>query len=151
MINAFEPGGTDFLRNIEEGYISYLAPVGKGLQIDFGKFTTPIGAEVIEAKDNWNYSRSLLFALAIPYYHTGLRLTYAPTSKVSVMGLVVNGWNNVVENNSGKTYRRAGQREAHRRIVDRAELHGRPRAAGRHRRLAAAVRHDRRRSPRPRR
>jgi len=104
LVNAFEPGGPGFMKHIEEGYISYLAPAGKGLQIDVGKFTTPIGAEVIEAKDNWNYSRSLLFALAIPYYHTGLRLTYAPTSKVSVAGFLVNGWNNVVENNAGKTF-----------------------------------------------
>ena len=28
---------------------------------------------MIEAKDNWNYSRSLLFALAIPFYHVGVR------------------------------------------------------------------------------
>ena len=104
LINAFEPGGTDFLKNLEEGYVSYLAPLGKGLQVDFGKFTTPIGAEVIEAKDNWNYSRSLLFALAIPYYHTGLRLSYSPNGKVTVLGTVVNGWNNFNENNSGKTY-----------------------------------------------
>ena len=56
-------------------------------------------SEVIEAKDNWNYSRSLLFALAIPYYHSGVRATYSPTDKISVMGTIVNGWNNVVENN----------------------------------------------------
>ena len=31
------------------------------------------GAEVIETHSNWNYSRSLLFAWAIPYYHMGLR------------------------------------------------------------------------------
>src|SRR5262245_6844394 len=42
---------------IEEAYGSYLAPVGKGLQIDIGKFVTNAGAEVIEAKDDWNYSR----------------------------------------------------------------------------------------------
>ena len=38
---------------------------------DIGKFVTSAGAEVIESKDNWNYSRSLLFAWAIPYYHFG--------------------------------------------------------------------------------
>jgi hypothetical protein len=103
LINAYEPGTADFLKNIEEGYASYLAPLGKGLQFDVGKFVTPNGAEVIESKDNWNYSRSLLFALAIPYYHSGVRMTYAPSDKVSIMGLVVNGWNNVVENNGGKT------------------------------------------------
>jgi hypothetical protein len=103
LVNAFEPGENEFIQNIEEGYLSYLAPLGKGLQVDVGKFVTPIGAEVIEAKDNWNYSRSLLFALAIPYYHSGVRLTYPINGKVTVTGTVVNGWNNVVENNSGKT------------------------------------------------
>ena len=72
--------------------------------MDVGKFVTPAGAEVIEAKDNWNYSRSLLFALAIPYYHAGLRATYPFSDKVSVTGMVVNGWNDVVDNNSGKTW-----------------------------------------------
>jgi hypothetical protein len=108
---AFGPTTSDFvtsaadssMKNIQEAYGSYLAPVGKGLQIDVGKFVTHNGAEVIEAKDNWNYSRSLLFAWAIPYYHSGIRLTYSPTDKVTLAGGVVNGWNNVVENNTGKT------------------------------------------------
>lgn len=104
LVQAFEPGSTPVLENIEEGFISYLVPVGKGLQFDVGKFVTQHGAEVIEAKDNWNYSRSLLFALAIPYYHSGVRATYAPNDKISFMGNFVNGWNNVVENNSGKTF-----------------------------------------------
>ena len=40
-------------------------PVGRGLTLDVGKFVTQHGAEVIESKDNWNYSRSFMFALAI--------------------------------------------------------------------------------------
>src|SRR6266446_5667984 len=54
---------TNFDQYLKEGYLSYLAPVGKGLQINVGKFVTPAGAEVIESKDNWNYSRGMLFAL----------------------------------------------------------------------------------------
>src|SRR5258708_38535330 len=76
-INNFitPPAGSDGeFRNVEEAYGSYMAPVGKGLQIDFGKFVTNAGAEVIEAKYDWNYSRSFLFALAIPYYHSCVRL-----------------------------------------------------------------------------
>jgi hypothetical protein len=103
IIHAAEPGGTDVFQNIEEVYISYLAPAGKGLQFDFGKFVTPFGAEVIESKDNWNYSRSLLFALAIPYYHAGVRTTYAFNDKFSLAGFLVNGWNNVQDNNSAKS------------------------------------------------
>ena len=101
--SVFTPGTDNDYKNIEEAYGSYLAPVGKGLQIDFGKFVTNAGAEVVEAKDNWNYSRSLLFQLAIPVYHAGVRFTYSPNDKVSLMGGIVNGWNNVNDNNDGKT------------------------------------------------
>ncbi len=103
IVQSLEPGSSKVLEHIEEGFISYLAPLGKGLQFDVGKFVTQHGAEVIEAKDNWNYSRSLLFALAIPYYHSGVRASYAPSDKVTLVATVVNGWNNVAENNSAKT------------------------------------------------
>jgi Putative beta-barrel porin-2, OmpL-like. bbp2 len=104
IVHAAEPATSGVLRHLEQAYVSYLAPFGKGLQIDFGEFVTPAGAEVIEAKDNWNYSRSLLFALAIPYYHMGLRATYAVNDRVSFAGMTVNGWNNIADNNGGKTY-----------------------------------------------
>jgi len=103
-VNAAEPGGPAFDQYLKEAYFSYLAPAGKGLQVDFGKFVTPAGAEVIETKDNWNYSRGLLFSYAIPYYHFGMRARYAFNDKYSLTGYVVNGWNNVVDNNTGKTY-----------------------------------------------
>ena len=103
LVNAFEPGGTDYLKYVQQAYVSYLAPVGNGLTVDFGKFVTPAGAEVIENKDNFNYSRGLLFALAIPYYHTGLRVGYAVNDQVTVTGYLLNGWNNVIENNDPKT------------------------------------------------
>jgi len=90
-------------KNIEEAYGSYLAPVGKGLQIDVGKFVTNAGAEVIEAKDDWNYARSLLFQLAIPLYHSGIRVTYSPNDKFTLMGGVINGWNVVHDNNTAKS------------------------------------------------
>src|SRR5262249_39416086 len=75
----------------------------KGLQLDFGKWVTSAGAEVIESYSNWNYSRSLLFALAIPYYHFGLRSAIPVGKHFTVGAQVVNGWNNLVDNNSGKT------------------------------------------------
>ncbi len=100
LVNAYEPGGTDYLKYVQQAYVSYLA--GK-TTIDFGKFVTPRGAEVIESKDNFNYSRCLLFALAIPYYHMGARIGYAVNDKVSLTGFLVNGWNDVIDNNADKT------------------------------------------------
>jgi Putative beta-barrel porin-2, OmpL-like. bbp2 len=94
---------TNFDQYLKEGYMEYLAPVGKGLQINVGKFVTPAGAEVIETKDNWNYSRGLLFSWAIPYFHFGVSGKYAFNSKFALTGYLMNGWNNSVDNNSGKT------------------------------------------------
>jgi hypothetical protein len=88
---------------IEQAYLSYVPDKKGTIQIDFGKFVTQHGAEVIETKDNWNYSRSLLFALAIPYYHEGVRLAYSPNAKVTLGANISNGWNDVADNNTGKT------------------------------------------------
>src|SRR3989475_8748116 len=100
-IHAADPAGADVFRYLQQAYAS---ASHKKVQVDFGKFVTWNGAEVIETKDNWNYSRGLLFSWAIPYYHAGVRAKYSFNSKVSLMGAVVNGWNNVEENNSGKTF-----------------------------------------------
>jgi len=73
--------------------------------IDLGRFVTSAGAEVIEAKDNWNYSRSLLFTWAIPLTHTGLRVAYAvPTVEgLTLQAGIVNGWDVTVTNSPFKT------------------------------------------------
>src|SRR6202048_1393352 len=93
----------EIFRYIEQAYVSLKPAKAKGLELDFGKFVTSAGAEVIETNGNWNYSRSLLFSWAIPYYHMGLR-TSIPIGKYFTGGVqVVNGWNNVEDNNSGKT------------------------------------------------
>jgi Putative beta-barrel porin-2, OmpL-like. bbp2 len=105
VVNGTEPVvGASFNRNVEQAYISYLAPIGKGLQIDFGKFVTPAGAEVIESAPNWNYSRGILFGYAIPFYHFGLRAAYTFNPKVALTGFLVNGWNDIVAPNTGRTY-----------------------------------------------
>jgi hypothetical protein len=92
--------------DIQQTYVRYIAPVGSGLTLDMGKFITEMGAEVIEGYDAWNYnySRSLLFYYSIPFTHTGLRGTYKFNDMATLMGQVINGWDNVVDNNKGKSY-----------------------------------------------
>jgi len=88
---------------IEQAFLSLKPPAAKGFEADFGRFVTSAGAEVIEAKDNWNYSRSLLFSWAIPYTNFGLR-TSMPVSKTETIGVqVVNGWNELTKNNGWAT------------------------------------------------
>ncbi len=89
--------------DVTEAYVSYNAAVGKGLRLDFGKFVTFFGAEVIEAIDNPNYSRSFLFNYAIPFTHTGLRASYAFTDTLNAAVYLVNGWDNSTDNNRAKS------------------------------------------------
>lgn len=96
------PAPDSAYRNVQQAYVSYATPFK--LNVDFGKFVTHMGAEVIESKDNWNYTRSLLFAYAIPYYGAGARANYAISDSLFVNGYVLNGWNDVVENNNMKTF-----------------------------------------------
>jgi hypothetical protein len=102
LVAAYEPAsdGKEIYKHIQQAYVSLLT--GK-VQWDAGKFVTPMGAEVIESQDNWNYTRSILFGFAIPFYHTGLRATITASPKVILGAQLVNGWNNTSEINGNKT------------------------------------------------
>lgn len=77
-------------RNIWQAYGTYIFPVGKGLQADFGKFASNLGYETNYAKDNNNFSRAYLFNF-LPFYHSGLRLSLPLNDKVTVMYMLTNG------------------------------------------------------------
>jgi Putative beta-barrel porin-2, OmpL-like. bbp2 len=91
--------------DLQQAYGSYIVPLGKGLRIDAGKFVTIAGAELIEGYDgfNDNYSRSLLFGYAIPFTHTGFRVGYTFNDYFAAALLLTNGWDNVIDNNGGKS------------------------------------------------
>jgi Putative beta-barrel porin-2, OmpL-like. bbp2 len=85
---------------VEQAYGEIALP--GNLTLDFGKFATTAGAEVIEANKNWLYSRSLLFN-AIPLLHTGLRANLKVNDQLTLQASVVNGWNNDPDLNGWKT------------------------------------------------
>jgi hypothetical protein len=102
LVHCCDPDG-GFNQYVEQAFVSWKPKGGAGFQADFGKFNTSAGAEVIESYSNWNYSRSLAFVLALPYYHFGLRTAMPVGSHFTTGFQLVNGWNNVTDNNSGKT------------------------------------------------
>ncbi|MDQ6700496.1 MAG: porin [Acidobacteriota bacterium] len=101
FIHAADPQPKGF-RYIEQMYVIAKPNHTHGAEFDFGQFVTSAGAEVIETSTNWNYSRSLLFAWAIPYYHFGFRST-VPVTKTFTAGFqLVNAWNTLWGNNNLK-------------------------------------------------
>jgi hypothetical protein len=76
--------------------------VGRGLLVEAGVFLSPIGPEGMAIKDQWNWSRSNLF-FGLPFYHTGLRLSYPTSERVTLTLAGFNGWNSLGDNNEEKS------------------------------------------------
>jgi len=92
-------GNSSTMNLLMQGFVSLLVPIGKGLLVDAGKFVTHMGFETISAKDNYNYSRSFLFAWAIPYYHVGMRVAYPLLERLTLGASISNGWNAAASSN----------------------------------------------------
>jgi hypothetical protein len=104
FIHSAGLGDPNNVVDLTEAYVNYVAPLGSGIKLQFGKFVTYHGAEVIEAKDDFNYSRSFLFNYAIPFTHTGLMAGYTFSKAFSINIYAVNGWDVFDDNNKGKTF-----------------------------------------------
>ncbi len=89
-------------RNIYQAYGTYVFPVGRGLNVDFGRFSSPIGIETAYAKDQMNYTRSLLYT-ALPLYHTGVRASYKINDSTTATWMLVNGMNQTEDFNGFKS------------------------------------------------
>ena len=104
LVHANEPGGTSGWQTLQQLYFTYTPHLlGRDVTLDFGKFTSPFGYEVIESSSNDNYTRSFGFLYGVPFYHAGVRATIPINNKLSLLAGIVNGWNNVADDNNGKS------------------------------------------------
>jgi hypothetical protein len=91
--------GPSLSRFIQEAVAGY--QVAPSVWVDAGIFLSHIGMEDFISKDNLTYTRSLS-ADFTPYYESGVKLTWQATPRLSALFTVVNGWQNVSENNQDK-------------------------------------------------
>ncbi len=92
-----------FEKSVQHASVSYLAPIGKGLRVDLGRFVTHIGGETIETIKNNNYSHGFFYTYAIPFQDSGVRLNYPLSDKLYIELYLLNGWNITADNNEGKS------------------------------------------------
>jgi Putative beta-barrel porin-2, OmpL-like. bbp2 len=83
--------GSKWLRHLGPTDISYLAPVGRGLTIQGGIFSSFIGYDSLYAKDNFNYTRPW-GADFTPYLMLGVNAQYPLTAKLNGTVFLVNGY-----------------------------------------------------------
>jgi hypothetical protein len=92
------PNGPALWQFVQQAILGYRVLVGRGLLTEAGIFLSPIGVEPLAIKDQWNWSHSNLF-FALPYYHAGVRATYALSDTLTATYYLVNGWNDIVNVN----------------------------------------------------
>jgi Putative beta-barrel porin-2, OmpL-like. bbp2 len=83
--------GASWLRHLGPTNFSYLAPVGNGLTLQAGIFSSLVGYDSLYAHQNFTYTRPWT-ADFTPYLMLGVNAGYDVSEKVTVIGLVVNGY-----------------------------------------------------------
>lgn len=100
-LQATHPALARGLSYVEQAFVTLVVPVGRGLQIDVGKFSTPVGLEDNESVTNWSYSRSFLYSWAEPSLHVGARASYRASDRLSLSLFWLDGWNSNVVGGDG--------------------------------------------------
>ena len=85
---------------IKQAYFTY--KFTDKFSMTVGQFGTHVGYEVIDAPINYHYSLSNLFNNG-PFYHVGLKATYAFSDHVTLMAGVVNNWDNLTDTKTQKS------------------------------------------------
>lgn len=89
-------------RNIQRAYAGAHPFANAPVFIEAGIFLSPIGYEGITVHENWHWSHSPIF-LALPFYHSGIKVgtDIGPAHRIKFA--VYNGWNNIRDNNPEKS------------------------------------------------
>ena len=102
-LDPADSGGPQTHIDIDNLIINWTPARVSALTLSFGRFDAPVGFERDDEPLNLVPTTSFTFELARPVKFTGLMARYALNPKVSVLGVVANGWNQLADNNSGKT------------------------------------------------
>lgn len=92
-------GSSNVLPHLQEAWAG--VAVTPQIWVDAGIFLSHIGSESWISADNPTYTRSLPSELA-PYYEAGVRATWSATPTLTAQLSVLNGWQNLSENNGSK-------------------------------------------------
>jgi hypothetical protein len=101
-INDNYAAETGVLKNIVEANAGVSLSKKKGIWLDAGVFGSPYTNESAISKDHLAYTRSFAPEY-VPYYLSGLKLTVPLSAKVNVYAYLLNGWQQIVDQNKYKS------------------------------------------------
>ncbi len=91
------------LKNIYEGYVGFSFDKESKVWLDAGVFLSHLSFESLVTPENPTMTRNLITE-NIPYYLSGLRLTYKFAPNWSATGYLTNGWQNIQREEGNSTY-----------------------------------------------
>ncbi|MDE0101851.1 MAG: outer membrane beta-barrel protein [Bryobacterales bacterium] len=100
--DGLEPGPLEDVLYLQQAYGYY--QFANGSQLDVGLFGTIAGLEVAESHLNWNYTRGILWAWNEPFSHLGAKFSTPVTDTLTATFMLVNGFDNAWDQNTGKSY-----------------------------------------------
>jgi hypothetical protein len=100
---GFENVDSDGAGVLDQGYVTLTAPLGSGLTFTLGKFDAPIGYELVDAPDMYQFSHALVFDFGLPTSFSGLKVDTTVAEVLDITGYIVNGWDVDSDNNKAKT------------------------------------------------
>jgi hypothetical protein len=99
-------GEGGFTLDAEQGYVTLDLGMGRGdgnyPTLTFGKFNAPIGFELLDAPDMYQFSHALVFDNGLPTNLTGAMLSMDLGNGVDVVVHLSNGWDQNVDANTDK-------------------------------------------------
>jgi hypothetical protein len=85
-------------------YLTYTPLWAPHFILDVGKMATHLGAEDWKSKENWQYSRSVIFTMGLPRWYMGVHLGYELVpEKLQLGGFLYNSINSIYEANATKS------------------------------------------------
>jgi Putative beta-barrel porin-2, OmpL-like. bbp2 len=103
ILGAYTAGPERIPKNqydLNQAFLVFAIPVGKGITLTVGKFDTLIGYEVINPSGNLFYSHSFLFG-QLPYTQTGAYAAYPITDTFTLSGGFSRGWDQALKDING--------------------------------------------------
>ncbi len=98
-VNSSDPLTTDDI--LEQGYVWINLPAD--LKLTFGKFNAPIGFELLDPNDMYQYSHSMVYDYGLPTNLTGAMVT-GGFGMFDFTVYAVNGWDLISDDNKDKTF-----------------------------------------------
>ena len=96
-------GEGGFALDAEQGYVTFQPAFLGPRTLTFGKFNAPIGFELLDAPDMYQFSHALVFDYGLPTNLSGAMLSAPLGPHFDGTLYVSNGWDENVDGNSGKT------------------------------------------------